>query len=291
VNRRRSLRRAEQLVAHLRETFAQVRALDITADRISAYTAGRLEAGAAPGTVNRELAALKRALRLGERAGKVARCPHIPLLRENNVRKGFFEEAGLVAVMAHLPAELQPVIEFAYLTGWRIGEILGLQWRHVDFEAGTIRLDPGTTKNDDGRTFPFSALTPLRSLLQRQRQSTTEVERARGELTPWVFHRQGRPVKSFRTAWKNACREAGLPGRLVHDLRRSAVRNLERSGVPRSLAMKLTGHKTESVYRRYAIVCEADLSDGVERLGDYLSGRDRRAPRRSRGSRHGVKPG
>ena len=69
----------------------------------------------------------------------------------------------------------------------------------------------------------------------------------------------------FRRAWTNACRDAGVEGRLFHDLRRTAVRNLERGGVARSVAMKLTGHRTEEVYRRYAIVSEADLREGVRK--------------------------
>jgi len=106
----------------------------------------------------------------------------------------------------------------------------------------------------------------LSALLERQREQVEVLEKAMGQIIPWVFHREGRQVRDFRGAWKGACERAGVPGRLVHDLRRTAVRNLERAGVPRSVAMKLTGHKTESVYRRYAIVSEADLSVGVQKL-------------------------
>lgn len=99
---------------------------------------------------------------------------------------------------------------------------------------------------------------------------TKLVERKVGRIIPSVFHRNGEPIKSFRGAWNRACKEAGLQGQLVHDLRRTAVRNLERAGVPRSVAMKLTGHKTESVYTRYAIVSEADLSEGLKKLSSLL---------------------
>lgn len=95
-------------------------------------------------------------------------------------------------------------------------------------------------------------------------------ERKNGRINPWVFHRDGRPIKCFRGAWQTACRKSGLEDRLVHDLRRTAVRNLERAGVSRSVAMKLTGHKTEAVYRRYAIVSESDLGDGVKKLESLL---------------------
>ena len=129
-----------------------------------------------------------------------------------------------------------------------------------------MRLEPGTTKNDEGRVFPFNALPALAALLRAQHERTQAAARELGQVIPHVFHRAGRPILSYRGAWERACTAAGLAGRLVHDFRRTAVRNLERAGVPRSVAMKLTGHKTESIYRRYAIVSEADLAAGVQRL-------------------------
>lgn len=113
---------------------------------------------------------------------------------------------------------------------------------------------------------PFSALPELAALLQEQRERTTALEKVTGQIVPWVFHRTGQPIQWYETAWQSACKRAGMNGAWVHDLRRTAVRNLERAGVPRSVAMKLTGHKTESVYRRYAIATEADLREGVEKL-------------------------
>jgi integrase len=127
-------------------------------------------------------------------------------------------------------------------------EILTRQGKHVDFGSGWLRLEPGETKNDDGRMFP---MTPgLRTVLERQRERTTALEQAAGRIVPWVFHRNGRPVKSLRGARREACRLAGVPGRYAHDFRRTAVRNLERAGVPRSTAMRIVGHKTETLYRR-----------------------------------------
>jgi integrase len=136
----------------------------------------------------------------------------------------------------------------------------------VNFEAGVVRLEPGTTKNREGREFPFAVFQPLADLLEQQRDQTRELERKHGRIIAHVFHRNGKPIKSCVRAWKAACNPAGHEGRLVHDLLRSAVRNLERAGVSRSVAMKLTGHKTEAVYRRYAITSAADLSEGVAKL-------------------------
>jgi integrase len=127
-------------------------------------------------------------------------------------------------------------------------------------------LEPGTTKNDEGRTFPFAALPQLKALLEKQREKTDAIQREMEKIIPWVFHRGGKRIKSFRKAWHKAVEAAKIAKRKPHDFRRTAVRNLERAGVPRSVAMKLTGHKTESIYRRYTIVSEDDLAEGVAKL-------------------------
>jgi integrase len=106
----------------------------------------------------------------------------------------------------------------------------------------------------------------LRAVLERRLEYTRRCERAQGRIIPLVFHRSGRPIKSMAKAWRTACKRAGVPGKLLHDLRRTAVRNLERAGVSRSVAMAMTGHKTESVYRRYAIVAESDLREAGSKL-------------------------
>jgi len=266
ANGRKSTERLDASLKHLRASFGASRALAISTDRISQYIAERRKAGAAPATVGCELAALRRMFTLALQGGKVAQRPHIPSLHVSNARQGFFEEPEFRAVLEHLPEELRPVMIFAYHTGWRKQEILDLTWRQVDFRAQEIRLEPGTTKNDEGRTFPFSALPPLRDLVYKQRERTTAVEKKTSTIVTQVFHRNGRPILDLRGAWQAACDAAMLPHRLFHDFRRTAVRNLERAGVPRSVAMKLTGHKTEAIYRRYAIVSPGDLQAGVERL-------------------------
>lgn len=229
--------------------------------------------------------------RLGERAGKVAARPYVPMLEERNVRKGFFERSEFESVVSHLPDYLRPVKETTYITGWRVkSEILTRQWAHVDFKAGWLRLDPGETKNGEGRMFP---LTPeLRAMLERQRARTEALQRETGRIIPWVFHRDGTPTKHFRRAWLTARKKAGLAvtverdgkkvsyaTRIPHDFRRTAVRNLERAGVPRSAAMKMVGHKTEAIYRRYAIADEALLRESAVKLST-LHQAEQAAPRR-----------
>jgi integrase len=264
ANGRRSIKRVRFSVAHLRRAFGDARAHNLTTASIVEYQARRQAAGVSNATINRELAALRRAFKLAVKGDEILRQPHIPMLQENNVRQGFFERDQLEAVSRHLPEAVRPVALFAFITGWRVSEILGLTWRQVDFGASTVRLEPGTTKNGEGRTVHF---TPeLRALLETQRECTATVQAKTDRIIPNVFHRDGQPIKSFRGAWFTACEAAGVPGRIFHDLRRTAVRNLERAGVPRSVAMKLTGHKTEAVYRRYAIVSDADLRDAADKL-------------------------
>jgi integrase len=142
--------------------------------------------------------------------------------------------------------------------------VLTLEWRQVDLGNGTVALDPGKTKNREGRTFVMT--TELRQLLESQRNRTSELERQRGRILRWVFHRNGKPIRTFKGAWKTACVSAGLPGRIPHDFRRTAVRNLVRAGVPERVAMMMTGHKTRSVFERYNIVSEADLQDAARKL-------------------------
>lgn len=227
------------------------------------------------GEINRELQVLKRMFNLAVQQGRLMHRPHIPMLRESNVRTGFFEPAQLAAVLRHLPAEIAPIIRFAAVTGWRVpSEVLPLEWRSVDLRAGEVRLDPGTTKNREGRTFPLTA--ELRALLEERKEETNRLKRE-GVITPWVFYRtveredeeekpEVRRIVSFQRAWRTACKAAGCPGRIPHDLRRTAVRNLVRAGVPETVAMKLTGHKTRSVFERYNIVSEGDLRTAVRLL-------------------------
>jgi integrase len=274
---------------HLIPFFGGRRLVGITRDDVTAYIADRQKLGivghrgkrkgerisdVSNGEINRELQILKRIFNLAIDGGRIATRPKFKMLAEAAPRSGFFEAEQLASVLAHLPAEIQPVIEFAAITGWRVpSEVLTMQWRQVDREAGEVRLDAGSTKNGDGRTFPLT--TELRRILDAQHAAHGDLKKA-GHIFPFVFFRMvanGRGgekspkrITAFGKAWKSACKAAGCPGRVPHDLRRTAVRNLTRVGVPQTVAMKLTGHRTDSVFRRYDIVSPHDLRVAVERL-------------------------
>lgn len=266
ANERKTIEHLQRRIKkHLKPYFGGRRLSDISTIDIRAFTKERLNAGAAPAEVNRELAALKKMFSLAVKAGRLYMRPHIPMLTERNVRKGFLEPDQFEAVKAHLPKALQPVLTFAYLTGWRLAsEVLPLEWRHVDKVGRVVRLDPGTTKSGEGRAYPFTAA--IEALLKAQEAEHERLKKG-GKIVALVFpRRSGKQIQSVRGAWKSACTKAGVPGRLLHDMRRSAVRNLERDGVSRSAAMAMVGHKTESIYRRYAIVDASALRDAAAKI-------------------------
>jgi integrase len=299
TNRKRSLDDVQRRIEkHLTPFFGNRRMTSITTVDIRAYIAARQEettvfrkaytftapdgsprnvpeqrrtvAGVSNSEINRELTALKRMFNLAIQAGKLLQKPHIPFLKEDNVRVGFFEREQFLSVLQRLPEPVRPVATFAYITGWRIdSEVLSLEWRQVDFSAGEVRFDPGRTKNGEGRTFPMTR--DLREVLDHQRAITEILQRRHKVVCRSVFHRAGRPIKSFRVAFRTACVKAGCPGRVLHDFRRTAVRNLVRAGIPERVAMQMTGHKTRSVFERYNIVSAGDLRDAGKRL-DAVAG-------------------
>jgi len=175
--------------------------------------------------------------------------PYISLLAEHNVRKGFMELDQFHAILKHVPIEYRPHFELAYITGWRLrSELLSWQWRHVDFNGkGWLRIDAGEAKDATaGREFQF---TWIREALERQRKFVSKVERRTTAVISWVSCRpDGVRIHRVFELWREACQIAGIH-RIPHDFRRTAVKNLERAGVPRSTAMAMIGHKTGSIYR------------------------------------------
>ena len=187
--------------------------------------------------------------------------PKFPMLDESrNVRHGFFEPADFEKVRARLaPEAYADAAAFAYITGWRLpSEVLTLDWSQVDMRSGLVHRP----RHDEGRRGP-----PVsdHGLIAEGAESSEAHEG--GRLRARVPRR--RPADSqapLHAAWTDACTAAKVDGRIPHDMRRSAVRNLERASIPRKVAMQMVGPRTESIYRRYHIVAEADIHDAGARL-------------------------
>jgi len=299
----RDLKEAEGRLAHLDAFFRTKRIAAIGPADVTRYIAARQAEGASNGTINRDLAVLGRMLKLAYENGKLMRLPLIQKLKEAAPRAGFFERSQFEAVKRHLRPDLQVAVTIAYAFGWRMqSEVLTLQRRQVDLNACTLRLEPGTTKNDDGRV--VSLMPELVEMLQAQDERVQLLEMTAGRKIPHLFpyldgEHEGERIQDFRKAWTTACLEAMLeglegdertqreaelkaalarkekPGLLKmfrHDFRRTAVRNLVNRGVPERVAMKITGHKTRSVFDRYHTLSPADLQEAARKLAGTFSG-------------------
>ena len=264
VRQFRSHSTARGRTAHLTAFFGRAaRAAALTTYRIRQYQLTRRAAGATTGTINRETSALHRMCTLAVHWGWLDTVPGFPdRLRENPPRQGFFEHPEYLAVRAHLPAPWQDILDLAYYSGWRKQEILGLTWDEIDRAGGVVRLSPARSKTLVGRMLPISQ--PIAEALARRRAR-------RDPDSPLVFHRDGIPVRRWRTAWRTACQAAGVPTRFLHDCRRTAARNLIRANVPERVAMLLTGHKSRAIFDRYNIIHEQELLDAGDQLVAYLA--------------------
>jgi integrase len=301
TNRRKSLRRDADgkpyldKVSRLDSFFSGFQASEIDADMIRKFSANQQAKGLSSGTINRSISALRRMFNLAKIDGKLRYVPHFPMLKESAPRQGFFERAQYDSLLAAMPDYLQLTLALGYFTGMRKGEILSLKWEQIDFPANSIMLRAGETKNDAARTVPI--VPQLRPLLIEQRA------RRRADC-PYVCYRieNDRAVRigSFRKVWESRCAKLGLgrfepvtdklgaalysrprgprskakpkmtyQGMIFHDLRRTAVRNLVRAGVPERVAQTISGHKTRSVFERYNIVSPADVAEAGRKLATY----------------------
>jgi integrase len=281
----RDLEEARWRLQHLDRAFRGARASRIDGAAITRYVVqrqheeivtgeGETERRRHPanGTINREVGVLLRMLRLGLEHGKVSRLPIVHKPKEAAARSGFFEPDAYAAVRAHLPADLQVAVALAYTFGWRIlDEVLSLETRQLDLAAGTVRLDPGGTKNDDGRVV---YLTPeLTAMLTAHVARVQALGRELERVIPWLFPHFAKPHRGaqrqdFRRAWKTACKRAGYAGMLRHDFRRTAARNMVNRGIPERVAMTITGHKTRAMFDRYNIVSPGDLQEAARKLAE-----------------------
>jgi integrase len=274
---------------HLQPYWGNVLASRITSAMVLEYRNRRTEQKAAVATINRELAFLRHMLKLGHQDGLIAAAPHIKLAPENNIREGFVSDAKLDELRRAAAKELwlRTFVELASVYGWRRGELLNLRVSQVDFAANLVRLAVGTTKNKKGREAP---MTPtVRALLQECCRGKKADDRV-------LTRKDGTPARDVRCAWRNLCCSVGLGrwacttpgcgveqaeqgrcprcknraweyrGLLVHDMRRTAVRNLRRAGVAEQVAMSISGHKTSSIFRRYDIVNNDDKVLALQQL-------------------------
>lgn len=268
INEKKSLDRAELSVRQLKTFFDNFRVPEITTPMIQKYIEQRLSDKKSNATINRELSALKRILNLGlqQTPPKVDRVPYIPMLKENNVRKGFFEHGEFIALREALPEHLKGFVTFAYKTGWRVSEIENLRWNQVDLENSIVRLETGETKNDEARTVYLDKELQEVFLAQKARQKELS------KISNYVFPNEDGTdkIRNFRKSWKSACKKAKIGDKLFHDFRRTAVRNMVRAGIPERVAMMISGHKTRSVFERYNVVSETDLRVASQKQEAYL---------------------
>ncbi len=270
---RKSIKTAEwRWKKHLEPFFRKLPADDLNTDLTQRYCAKREEEQASGASINRELAILKRAFHLGMKRTppKVRACPVIPMYKESAPRTGFLEDAQytpLAMECSKVGLWLRALLTTAYSFAFRKGELLSMRVKQIDLSTGTIRLEAGTTKNGEGRTIKMTrevATLLTACIIDKQPDdfvfTRPDKKRKDGTLV------KGEPVKGFRKIWDKVCTSAGVPGLLFHDLRRSGVRNLRRLGVQESVAMRISGHKTRSVFERYNIVDGADLADAASRL-------------------------
>lgn len=261
-----------QIKKHLAPAFGQIRVADLSTKDIENYRRLRKSQPGHSGnqtsnaTVNRELALLRRSLTLGRREvpPMVLRDFYIQMLPENNVRQGFLQDEDYSALLTALPEHLRALFAVAYETGIRKGQLRQLQWPQVDFDRRVIVWHSSQTKGGVAHDIPF--MGEMESLLRESlKRHLIECPQC-----PYVFHFEGKQIGDFRKSWATACALAEVPELLFHDLRRTAGRRLEDAGVPRSVAMRITGHKTESMYLRYAGVRNSrDLQDAARKVQEY----------------------
>ncbi len=254
------------------------RAAQLTAEKIDAYKQEKLAEKYAPATVNRTLVFLLRCYSLAIERGHLVSKPRIELLPVSNARQGFFEDAGFRKLYACLPQDLKDLALFAFLTAWRKSEVSCLRWKYL--ESGVLRIPAEATKTGVARSVVVAG--ELAEVIERRKAARSfKKPDETTAVSEFIFHRAGERIIEFRKAWATACKKAGCAGRLFHDLRRSGVRNMIRSGVAQNIAMKISGHATTAMFRRYDICNEEHLKAAVESVTKYNADQSAKAAQQS----------
>jgi integrase len=260
--------RVESAIKKVRGHFGPWRAVNVSTEAVVKWQLALRAEGYKDATINRFCQLLGQAFNVAIETKRLSSGPAIKHLSETgNARTGFFTEIEIRKVISNLPEYLRDFVLFAYITGMRKGEVGSLRWSDVHGDAITLRAE--NSKNGEGRTIPLE--DELAEIIER-RQKARHFRTKRNApviASEYIFHRKGTPIASFRKGWANACKFAGVPGRLFHDLRRCAARNLLAAGVPQAVAMKITGHKTDSMFRRYAIVTVEQQREALQRAAIY----------------------
>jgi integrase len=246
---------------HLEPFFGGMVADRVTSDHLQSYIRERLAAKAATSTVNHELTVLKAMFNHGAKADppKILRVPRFPeKLREPNPRSGFVTDEQYAVLQAKCKyGWLRALLAVAYNFGFRKGELLGLRVSQIHLKARTIHLLPGTTKNDQGR-----AVVMTDEVFKLVSECIKDKKPGDAVFT-WA---NGKPVTDFRRTWRTVAKNAGMPGLYLHDMRRTAVRNMVRAGISKHVAKRISGHTTDSIFDRYDITDETDLADAARKL-------------------------
>lgn len=237
-----------------------IKATKLSSVRIKEYIEARLKT-VKPGTVNRELGLLHRAFQLGYNQDPplVARVPHFPRLTEDEPRKGLLKPELYRKLLFELPEVLRLLFVIAYHVGLRKGALLRIKWSQVDLKAHTIWMD-GRKSNRKPEPVAVPIYGDMAKFIEMQARSSD-----------YLFARGAKPIRDFRESWDLACQRAGVPDLLFHDLRRTAVRNLRGAGVPETVIMKITGHRTRSVFERYNITDPTDTREAGRKAEEFLA--------------------
>ncbi len=281
MNKTNALQRTEEAIKHLATVFHGYRVTEMTSNLVQAYIVKRQQEKASNGTINRETGILKRmfVLAMKQTPPKVLHAPYIPHLRDSNVRSGFFGHEDFLALRGALPDYAQVAVTLAYHSGMRMGEVCSLTWGTVNLAEGKLSLKAQDTKTEEPRVLYLTG--DLWRVLEAWKLRCVQS----WPSCAWICHRNGVQLQNLNNVWRRACQRVGLGqmvhdpdkerkvwrGKIPHDFRRTAIRNMIRAGVPEKVAMAISGHKTRSVFDRYNIVNEADMKAAADRLSGYFS--------------------